>query len=388
MESRKVKMNITRHNYEEFFLMYVDNELSTADRIAVDMFVLQNADLQAELASLQQAVLSIDENIFDDKEILLKDEGISAMQEKLFLLVDNELEEGDKKELSIAISKSAELQKEWQLTQNLKAVPDESIVFAHKELLYKREPARVVAIKWWRIAAAAVLLGFGIFTGVNVYRNTSNKNPGATIETANSNKNAATNKTGLPTIIPDTNDSLLQPGPNGAANNNIADVNTGKENLAAENKNATEKLNNNKTGSTKNKINDALVNAPINKETNNLPTPLENINNNTSNKPSIANVEQSAAQKQDAQKNIALINNASATGNNDGPATATNPNARTAALNNSNNNIVLMDDEKDQKRTKFGGFLRKVRRVLERKANIGTGDEKTVTIAGFDIAIK
>jgi len=46
----------------------------------------------------------------------------------------------------------------------------------------------------------------------------------------------------------------------------------------------------------------------------------------------------------------------------------------------------LLDQEDNAKRTKVGGFLRKVKRMLERNANIKTGNE--VRVAGFEIAIK
>ena len=69
-------MNINRHNYEEFFLLYVDNELSAAERNAVELFVQQNPDLGEELQLLEQSVVSHDEIIFEDKQRLLKDNNL------------------------------------------------------------------------------------------------------------------------------------------------------------------------------------------------------------------------------------------------------------------------------------------------------------------------
>ena len=78
-------MNINRHNYEEFFLLYVDNELSAADRNAVELFVQRNPDLEKELQLLQQSIVTDDTIVFGDKNSLLKTDELAILQEKLLL---------------------------------------------------------------------------------------------------------------------------------------------------------------------------------------------------------------------------------------------------------------------------------------------------------------
>ena len=51
--------NINRHNYETFFLLYIDNELSVTEKKTVDEFVDANPDLQEELIMLQQSIYMI-----------------------------------------------------------------------------------------------------------------------------------------------------------------------------------------------------------------------------------------------------------------------------------------------------------------------------------------
>ena len=89
-------MNINRHNYETFFLLYVDKELSAADRKAVDVFVQENPDLQMELSLLQQTVVNVDDVVLDKKDWLYMEEDISALQENILLYADNELTAADK----------------------------------------------------------------------------------------------------------------------------------------------------------------------------------------------------------------------------------------------------------------------------------------------------
>lgn len=89
-------MQINRQSYEEYFLLYADGELNGAEMKLVEEFVAQNPDLAAEFNLIGEAVLQ----------------------------------------------------------------PDESIIFANKERLYRNEDERkgVVLMRWFRFAAAAAVI--------------------------------------------------------------------------------------------------------------------------------------------------------------------------------------------------------------------------------------
>lgn len=160
-------MNINRHNYEEYLLMYVDNELSAGERTAVEAFVAQHSDLQAELDMLLQTVLPPAEIAPFDKSLLFKtEEGISLSNyEEYFLLyVDNELTGNDANEVERFVLKHPELQDQFILLQQTRLQP-ETWEFAHKEILYKQAARpRVVALRLPRLAVAAALMGIACAT--------------------------------------------------------------------------------------------------------------------------------------------------------------------------------------------------------------------------------
>ena len=63
-------MNLTRHNYEEYFLRYVDGELAADERQEVEAFLEEHPDLFEEMDSLQMTVLPQDEVFAFDKSLL------------------------------------------------------------------------------------------------------------------------------------------------------------------------------------------------------------------------------------------------------------------------------------------------------------------------------
>ena len=66
--------SINETNYEEYFLLYIDNELSAAKREEVEMYVLQHPKLQKEFISLKQVILTPEDIQYANKEDLYRTE--------------------------------------------------------------------------------------------------------------------------------------------------------------------------------------------------------------------------------------------------------------------------------------------------------------------------
>ncbi len=369
-------MNINRHNYEEFFLLYVDNELSAADRKAVDVFVQQNPDLKGELDLLKQSIIGMDTIVFDNKNALLKDEGITALQENLLAYLDNELKGADKSAVEKLIAADAAATKEFAILQQTKLPVDTSIVFEDKKSLYRTAGGKVVYFPWKRTAAAAILLGFGIWAGV-AYLNREPVNGNGEVAKGNEIKNPVTKQpynkvpVQLPAQINTTDDK-----------NTVADnqTNSTKQTIQKSNVPAEKIIKRDLPVQPDNNNTVVKQEDRNNKPSNNLARPLDNINNRPGNNDDVAIVipEKNNNSGNDVAqpKPIETTNNAYAL------TTAYNDNN---AEEKNDNRILFMDEEK-VKKTKLGGFFRKVKRVIERTANIKTGNG--IKVAGFDIAIK
>ncbi|HEY7159817.1 MAG TPA: hypothetical protein VH815_01095 [Acidobacteriota bacterium] len=181
-------MNIDRHNYEEYFLLYIDNELNVDQKKQVELFVQANPDLEEELVMLKQSRLIPDEFIvFDNKHLLMKEENaqhsanrsfinMNNYEQWLIMYVDDELNAEEKIAVEKFASAHQHVQQELELFQQTKLQPEE-ISFPDKENLYRRErPVRVVTMQWWKIAVAAVLI---ISAGITVYSVLINKSNNA-----------------------------------------------------------------------------------------------------------------------------------------------------------------------------------------------------------------
>lgn len=367
-------MNLNRDNYETFFLLYIDNELSLAERKAVEEFAALHPDLQEELELLSDTILVNDPVIFSDKIELLKP---ADLEEKLLLHLDNELPAAATEDLNKMIASNAVLQQDWNILQQAKLDAGEKIIFKDKQSLYRREKDNVVAGRFIRWAVAAALIGAGFFTAMTLI----NRRPASATEFAG-------NKT--------------------AENNLVSSENTKKE--ATTEKSATapflpQATNNNDVALQKKSPATTPAKQPlIADKQNNAAVPQKEDNRD---QPAIATV-----QKQLPENGNSILT--AATDNKDlqkpsperpytGLAAApprkkveimdvnildVQPNslASNAGFHEDNDDDrILYLKEEDVSKSKAGGFFRKLKRTVERKTRIKTNGG--LKIAGFEIAL-
>jgi hypothetical protein len=195
-------MNINRHNYEEFFLLYADNELPADQRRAVEDFVQQNADLKEELNLLLELHLEPDTSLlFANKEsllqpVILHDDAapISEEEEKMLCLIDHELSLAETTDLKQKLAQNPALMIDLEILSKTKLQPDMSVVFPDKAQLYRsnQEKVRVFQMTWLRVAvAAAIILAAGLLWINNSVEETTGTGPLAVISDTNTDNNAS-----------------------------------------------------------------------------------------------------------------------------------------------------------------------------------------------------
>ncbi len=368
-------MNINRHNYEEYFILYSDNELSSDDRRRVDEFVLSNPDLRDELDTYLNLILTTDTSLkFENKKDLHR------YDESLISYLDNELSGDEKKKFDELIGESPWLQNELNLYRKTKLQPDSEIVFENKSVLYRStEKRRVVAMRMMQWAAAAAILIAVSLTAINYFNKKS-----AAIEIAETKpsekKITGTNNPAEKVAVKkdvqenESSDDLDkisgQPAiENPDKTNNLAlKTNKQKPILPKEIKLQTPVVVNEKK-----KEGIAINNQP---PSNNLPNPLNNPLFNESNKKkndAIANV--GTIEKQN-NVNSALVNRNNVTISTDDPL----------YISSTNIDTELNTDE-EGKNKKSRGLLRKITRLFEKNTGIKATDDDKLRIAAFTVKL-
>lgn len=199
-------ININRHNYEEFFLLYTDRELSPADRMAVEQFVQENPDLSGDFLALQQTTLPMDEPILIDKSMLYRNEGkdigLHNHTEQFLLYVDDELSVTERHAVETFVLQHPALQEEFVQFKQTK-LPAEQIPFPDKNSLYRTGAERkpVVYMRWMRMVAAAAIIGFGFFLW-NIAGNTgSNTTDNKQLAAVTDKKTVPSDNTDKPSFV-------------------------------------------------------------------------------------------------------------------------------------------------------------------------------------------
>jgi hypothetical protein len=360
-------MLINRNNYENFFLLYVDGELSVADRKVVEDFAAVNEDLQKELDILKETVLTAEDVLFESKGGLFRPVPIDALlQEKILFKIDNELAENEEASLNELIKRDENVGAEFALLQRTVLDADDTIVFADKQSLYRREKERPVVPIFWRWAAAAVLIGFGSFFGINLLQNKGSNE--VAVAPVQGIKNNGVNDP--QNINPAEEQSIASVTPNKQATIELPD----NTNSSAQKATTTPTQKNGSQKEIKKEDQQNLVqDAP-------QPVLQKRNENNLPNKRIEPDVQLATVSQ---PKQVEIIDKPSIV-----PLNTEDQYARTASLtdNEKSGNKILYMDEDDVKRSKAGGFFRKVKRFVERTAKIKSGS--TLQIAGFEFAAK
>jgi hypothetical protein len=287
-------MEINQHNYEHYFLMYIDNELSGEEMAAVNDFIMQHPNYANKLEALQQLKISPDSFIYENKFSLYK---LSEQDEQCITYLENEMTNEEKASFESEISTDIYLQtnvKQWQATF---ITPPTTIEIDpnFKNSLYKKSAqikplwANATFKRWASVAAIlVVVIGFNLFNTQNKQEAPSfsnikgvktelNKtavieiNKGTDINATK--KSIALNKIKKETILPIVNTNA--PDQNGYASSNLNSLNN--KNIAGPNNDVAITL------LAKEDINTKTMNevASLPKEI--LPTSISNVNEEAKN---------------------------------------------------------------------------------------------------------
>jgi hypothetical protein len=374
-------MKLNRHNYEEYFILYLDNELDSEDRREVELFASEHPDLKAELDILLQSKLSPDTDItFGNKESLLaRDSSSISMnnyEQWLFSYIDNELTTEEVKDIERFIAEHPEVKTELGLLQKTKLQP-EAIVFPDKESLYrKEEKAKVVAIHWRRWAVAAALL-IGISTTAIVLFNSKSETVQGPVAKAPQNEEKTNSDNPVKQPVNGT------PIQNAIADNDPQITESTKEPVTIANnhqKNVTS-AENKKDQSARIAKEDRFI-AADKQETNNLPDSKDNPNVNTR-QPDPSNLIASSGANIPSKDALTNFNENTASSKVT-PGIVQTSYSQTGAPPDDE----FGADQPDGKKNKLRGFFRKITRTFEKRTNIkATDDEDRLLIAGLAIKL-
>jgi hypothetical protein len=374
-------MQINRQNYEQYFLLYADGELSRSERNAVQQFVTENKDLAIELEMIQATILPKEEIKLLDKNFLYK--GVDKKtEEQLLLKLDNELPIKELAAIDALIHNDSTVKASYELLTKTTLDKNETIIFEHKNLLYKKEKDNVVPFGYLRWAAAAMLIGVALFTGVKMYNNKNNIEP-SMVDAGQQNKkenniqspieikNNTNNKTSTKNIAQNNNAATT---PTQSITNNTININSENNFVEPSQKNVNPKNivtnNNNQRITNKNEENNISNNQNnfITKEDVIIPP----INTTTAQvNPTAIAKNTSVETKVNTERLYELEN------------TYAYQNVVLKEEENTENKIFYMDESK-VKKSKVGMFFKRIKTAVQKTAKVKPGN--SLQVAGFEIS--
>lgn len=146
---------ITLHNYEAFFVLYMDGELDEEGAKSVEDFLIIHPHLQDEMDALLSTKLQPETFSFNKEGLFADSMKQAGLTENLLLYMDGELDDKSRKALELELKLNDSLLEEYKTLLQTK-LPAEVIPYPNKEELYRR--TGIISISFLFRAAAVILL--------------------------------------------------------------------------------------------------------------------------------------------------------------------------------------------------------------------------------------
>jgi len=161
-------MEITRENYEAYFIDYLEGRL---DERLVDSFIefiRLNPDLKEELDLFESVSAKPEKISFNKKEALYKEKYDSKQEfdNAAVAKLEGDISNEEKFEFEMYLAEHPEKKKEAALFAQTKLVANKSITFSKKNTLYRKSRGKVFLL-WSGRVAAILILAFAVFTLFN-----------------------------------------------------------------------------------------------------------------------------------------------------------------------------------------------------------------------------
>ena len=156
--------NLTRNNYEIWFLDYLDDQLSNDQLDTFLDFLELNPDLKEELRGVSEISLKAGDETVDIREILLKTPddipGISAIDQLCIARMENDLTPEEAEKFDARLTEDARLEKNYTSFRLTRLDPADKVIYPFKKDLIKKTRT----LTPWIITAvsAAAILVFAL----------------------------------------------------------------------------------------------------------------------------------------------------------------------------------------------------------------------------------
>ncbi len=166
---------ISRQNYEEWLIDYLDGNLSESHRKEVEGFLANNPDIQTEFAGMEEAGLEGTKEIisFPARHLLYQNEinesgGISESNYKEWFIasIEGDLRPEQEQKLAAFLGANPALNKEFEAFQNTRLNADTRIMYPEKQKLYQK--ARMLPLLQNKrfFGSAAAVIGLLLLSGL------------------------------------------------------------------------------------------------------------------------------------------------------------------------------------------------------------------------------